>query len=286
VGVLEVFRVAARHGATVHVHLRSLPDSQAFLETEEVIAASAASGAPAHVVHVQSTGQEDTPAILAMLHGARARGLDVTTEMYPYTAAMAGIESAGFDDWTKRPDAFFHRVEWQATGERLTRESFGRYRAMGGDVIVHPRDSAAAEAWVRAAVRDSLPMFASDGILHDGIGHPRVAGTFPRILGRHVRELHDLTLMDALRRMSLEPARRLERRVPAMMRKGRLRVGADADVVIFDAATIMDRATYREPTLPPLGVPHVIVGGTPVVRDGRLVPGVVAGRPIRAAESH
>ena len=279
--VLEVFRVAARYHASVHVHLRSLPDSLAFLETEEVIGASAASGAPVQVVHVASTGQEDTPAILAMLHGARARGIDVTTEMYPYTAAMAGIEGAGFGNWQLRPDAYFHRIEWPATGERLTRESFARYRATGGDVIVHPKDSAAADAWVRAAVRDSLPMFASDGILHDGIGHPRVAGTFARILGRYVREQHDLTLMAALRRMTLEPARRLERRVPAMSRKGRLRVGADADIVLFDAATVIDRATYREPTLPPVGVPHVIVGGVPVVRDGRLMA-VMAGRGIRA----
>jgi hypothetical protein len=187
--VFEVFRVAARHGASVHVPLRSLPDSQAFLETEEVLAASAASGAAAHVVHVQSTGQEDTPAILAMLHGARARGLDVTTEMYPYTAAMVGIESAGFDKWQQRDDGWFHRVQWPATGERLTRESFRRYRAIGGNIVIHPRDSVAAESWVRAAVRDSLPMFASDGILHDGVGHPRVAGTFPRILGHHVRAL-------------------------------------------------------------------------------------------------
>src|SRR4029079_16593662 len=106
-------------------------------ETEEAIAASAASGAPVHVVHVQSTGQEDTPAILAMLHGARARGVDVTTEMYPYTAAMVGIESAGFDHWEQRPDAYFGRVEWPATGERLTRERFGRYSALCGHIVVH-----------------------------------------------------------------------------------------------------------------------------------------------------
>jgi len=280
--VYEVFRIAARHGASVHVHLRSLPDSLLFLETEEVIAASAASGAPVQVVHVQSTGQEDTPAILAMLHGARARGVDVTTEMYPYTAAMTGIESAMFAEVARRPDTWFHRIEWPATGERLTRESFARYRALGGNVVIHPKDSAVAEGWVRAAVRDSLPMFASDGILHDGVGHPRVAGSYARIIGRYVREQHDLTLMDALRRMTLEPARRLERRVPLMSRKGRLRVGADADIVVFDPATIIDRATYREPTLKPAGVPHVLVGGTPVVRNGELVPGVTPGRAIRA----
>lgn len=275
--VIEVFRVAAAHGAAVHVHLRSLEEAQYFLETEEIIAASAVTGAPAHIVHIQSSGGEDTPRMLALLRGARARGLDLTTEVYPYTASMSAIEAAGNDDWRSWPDRKFDRFEWVLTGERLTRASFAKYRQVGGLVA----DFNNTEATVTAAVADPLTMIASDGILEAGVGHPRVAGTFARVLGRYVRELGALTLLDALRKMTIEPARRMERRVPAMAAKGRLQVGADADIVLFDPVTVIDQATYREPTVSPLGLRDVVVGGVVVVRDGRVKPGVAPGRAIR-----
>ncbi|HKR07592.1 MAG TPA: amidohydrolase family protein, partial [Gemmatimonadaceae bacterium] len=107
-------------------------------------------------------------------------------------------------------------------------------------------------------------------------------GTFSRVLARYVRETKSLTLMEAIRKMTLMPAQRLEQRVPPMRNKGRLRVGADADITIFDAARVMDRSTYREPSLPPIGIHHVIVNGVPVVRDGKPVDGVAPGRPVRA----
>ena len=275
--VLEVFRVAAAHGAAVHVHLRGLAEPQYFLETEEIIAASAVTGAPAHIVHIQSSGGEDTPRMLALLRGARARGLDLTTEVYPYTASMSPIEAADNDDWPSWPERKFGRMEWAVTGERLTRTSFAKYRRIGGMIV----DYNNTEETVTAAVADPLTMIASDGILDAGVGHPRVAGTFARVLGRYVRELRTLTLLDALRKMTIEPARRMEHRVPAMASKGRLQEGADADIVLFDPDTIIDRATYREPALPPAGLRDVVVNGVVVVRDGVVRPGVVPGRAIR-----
>ena len=281
--ILDEFRIAARYHASCHVHMRSVDNDDDLRDIEEVIAAALVTGAPLQIVHLSATVQELTPRYLRIIAETKARGLDVTTEMYPYTAGMGEIEAASLDGWEKKPDEWFARKEWPPTGERLTRESFARYRQQKGFVVMYPRDEAVAEAWVRAAVRDSLPMIASDGILDEsGHGHPRVAGTYARILGRYVREQHDLTLMSALRRMTLAPARRLERRVPAMRDKGRLRAGADADLVLFDPARVSDRATYREPTLAPAGIPFVLVNGVVVVRGGRVQTDVFPGRPVRA----
>ena len=102
------------------------------------------------------------------------------------------------------------------------------------------------------------------------------------MLGRYVRERGSLTLIDAIRKMTLMPAMRLQDRVTAMKTKGRLRVGADADIAIFDAAQIIDRSTYREPSLPPAGMRHVIVGGVPVVANGQVVEGITPGQAVRA----
>jgi len=133
-----------------------------------------------------------------------------------------------------------------------------------------------------AAITSPLTMIASDAYWQNGTGHPRTTGTFSRVLGRYVRETRSLSLMDAIRKMTLMPAQRLEARVPAMKQKGRLGVGADADITIFDAARVMDRSTYREPSLPPVGIQHVIVNGVSVVAKGRAVDSVAPGKPVRA----
>jgi len=121
-------------------------------------------------------------------------------------------------------------------------------------------------------------MIASDGLR----GHPRHAGTSARLLGHYARETRALTLMQAVEKLSLLPARRLEERVPAMRNKGRVSVGADADLVIFNAATVRDRATYEQPDRPSEGIPDVLVSGVFVVRDGALKRGVLPGKAVRA----
>jgi dihydroorotase len=214
-----------------------------------------------------------------MITEARSHGLDVTTECYPYTAGATRIESALFEGWENQPDSYFLNLQWVATGERLTRETFARYRKIGGTVIQHTN----TEERVLTAVSSPLTMIASDGFdIEKGQGHPRSSGTYSRVLGRYVRERKALSLMEALSKMTIMPAQRLERRVPAMKTKGRIRVGADADITIFDAGQIIDRSTYEEPAKFSEGVKFVLVNGTLIVKDGKLQDGVFPGLPIRA----
>jgi N-acyl-D-aspartate/D-glutamate deacylase len=274
--ILEMFRVAARYGASVHIHVRGGSDS--LVGFEEAIAAAAVTGAPLHLVHLNSVSTSATPKTLQLVAEARARRLDVTTEAYPYTAGMTEIQSALFDNWRDQPDDWFGRLQWVATGERLTREAFQRYRRQGGPVILFNN----TEDMVRLAIASPLTMIASDGGLQNGKGHPRTAGTYARVLGRYVREAQALSLMHALRKMSLMPAQRLEFRVPAMRDKGRIKVGADADLVVFDPQIVSDRSTYEHPAEPSIGFKYVLVGGVPVVRDGRFDESAKPGKPIRA----
>jgi len=275
--ILEMFRVAARFHAACFVHLRSVGE-ESVPALEEVLAASTITGAPLHVCHITSSGLRATPRLLQMIAEARARKLDVTTELYPYTAAMTAIESAAFDPgWQSLLGIDFHDLQWAETGERLTAASFARYRRMGGGVILHMIPDSA----LQAAMASPFAMIASDGALVNGKGHPRSAGTYARILGRYVRETGALGLMEAIRKMSLMPAQRLQDRVPMMRNKGRIREGADADLTLFDPVTVADAATYEQPAKYSIGIRYVLVNGVPVVSEGRL-QAVTPGRAIRA----
>jgi N-acyl-D-aspartate/D-glutamate deacylase len=280
--ILEMFRVAARFGASCHVHLRNAgikEPASSIQALEEVLAAAAITGAPLHVVHIQSTGGKATPKLLAMIREAKSRNVDVTTECYPYIAGMTEIKSAIFNEgWQEVFGIDYGDLQWAATGERLTKESFDRYRKSGGFVAVFSM----TEEIVETALKDPLTMIASDGILENGKGHPRTAGTYTRVLGRYVRERGALTLSDALRKMTLLPAQRLERRVPSMKNKGRIRIGADADLAVFDAQQVIDRSTYADPAKYSYGMKYVLVNGLLVVKDGELQTGVYPGRAVRA----
>jgi len=280
--ILEMFRVAAKYGASCHVHMRHAgvkEPGSSIQALEEVISAAAITGAPLHVVHIQSTGGPATPKLLQMIAEAKSRGLDVTTECYPYIAGMTDIKSAIFDEgWQEVFNIDYKDLQWAATGERLTKESFDRYRKTGGMVAVFSM----TEEVVNTAISSPLTMIASDGILDKGKGHPRTAGTYSRVLGNYVREKKALTLIDALTKMTLWPAQRLERRVPSMKNKGRVRVGADADLTIFDPQSIIDRSTFQDPAIYSGGIKFVLVNGVLIVKDSQLQSGVTPGRPIRA----
>jgi N-acyl-D-aspartate/D-glutamate deacylase len=283
--LLRVFELAARHKALAFIHIRSTGEVEpggSIDALQEVLANVAVTGAAVHIVHIGSMGLRSTPRLLGMIDGARARGLDVTTEVYPYTAASTYLQSAMFEPgWQERFAVGFGDVQWAATGERLTAESFTRYRKQGGLVVIHM----IPEASVRAALSHPGVMVGSDGVpLTNGGGHPRGVGTYARVLGHYVREQKVIDLMTALRKITVMVAQRLEAYVPAMRRKGRLAAGMDADITVFDPARVIDRATYERPAQYSEGIRHVLVGGTFVVRDEALVDGVAPGRAIRSRE--
>ncbi len=282
--VLRLFEVCAEFNVPCHLHVRYLgphpADNSSLAAIEEVIAAAAVTGASAQVVHIGSVAGRKIETALWMLEGAQARGIDVMADVYPYTAGSTGLSSTVFDEgWQERMGGISYRdIELTRTGERLTAETFASFRAEGThSVIVHfiPEES------VRRALAHPLVMVASDGVIRRGRGHPRGAGTFSRVLGRYVREQAVLSLPEAIRKMTIMPARRLEQSVPAMIRKGRLNPGADADVVVFDPVTVNDRATYQEPAQHSAGIRYVLVNGQLVVEDGKLNEDVQPGRAVR-----
>jgi N-acyl-D-aspartate/D-glutamate deacylase len=285
--IVEMFRAAAKYNASVHVHLRfgGLREPNTGLAAlEEVLAAAAATGAPLHVVHITSMGLKYTPELISMVVGAQQRGLDVTTECYPYTAGSTALQSAIFDPgWQENMGITYKDIQWAATGERLTAETFAKYRKEGGIVVIHSIPEEAA----RTAVANPIVMIASDGMPITGAKvHPRGQATFSRVLGHYVREEKILDLMLAVRKMTLMPAQRLERRAPMFRDKGRIHVGADADITVFDPARVIDKATFDDPLQPSEGISYVLVNGVTVLKNGQLVTGVFPGRAARAPLSN
>lgn len=276
--VIDMFRVAAERKMPVYTHMRSaglVEPGSAIASLEEVIAAAAITGAPLHVVHINSTCLKDSLECLSMIEGARARGLDVTTEAYPYIAGMTAINSAVFNPgWREKQGIDYGDLVIPSTGEHLTKERFEELH--NSSQLQWVLIFANTQQIIDAVIPNPLIMIASDGIA----AHPRNAGTFSRVIRQYVREKKTLTLMEALRKMTLMPAQMLERSTAAGRLKGRVQEGADADLVVFDPQTISDRSTFQNPMEPSVGVHYLLVGGTVLIDDGKMVENVFPGKAI------
>ena len=283
--VYRAIKVAAERGAPVSVHTRypGILPPDGVNAVQEVLADAAATGARLHFNHVHSNFNVNARVIFDMLEGAVARGMKITTESLVFDGAGVGLGMVLFDydDWQQRYGMAYENMMMAETGEILTEATFKRYREMtkrgemNGFMYVkfYPE-------WVhRLSITHPLSVIASDS--GEPGGHPRTAGTFGRLLGFFVREQQWLTLMDALRKITVQPAGILEEYVPSMRKKGRLQEGADADITVFDPQTVINRATYMEQTLPTAGIPYVMVNGAFVVRGGEVVEGVHPGEAIK-----
>ncbi|MDF2233158.1 amidohydrolase family protein [Albimonas sp. CAU 1670] len=310
----ELAELARKYNVPTYTHVRyasNIEPKSSFEAIQELISLAAITGAHMHVCHINSVSLSDIETTMALVEEARAQGINVTTEAYPYGAANTVVGAAMFSgqDWRARMDST--ASNFQLGSDRMTEEELADYQANRPGTFVtwhfldetNPRDLALLDV----SVTNPATLIASDSVfwsyfdedgnvrfyegdewpLPEGVfSHPRSAGTFAKILRSHVRERGVLSLNEAIRKISLMPAQTLEDSVPQMRSKGRLQVGMDADIVVFDPATIADRATFENSNRPAVGVQTVLVNGGVVVRDGELVLDAPHGRPIRRQVSN
>lgn len=270
----QVFELAGDLKTLIYTHVRG----GGIISVQEVINNAMLTHAPLHIVHINSSTLGDIGLAIEMVNRARKLGNDITTELYPYTAGSTALQSAVFNEgWQERNGGIgYGDLQWVATGERLTQETFANYRKTGGVVIMHMMKP----QWIAMGVAAPGVMIASDGMPYAKLAHPRTAGTFSRVLGKYVREEKMLDLQSAIGKMTILPAKRLELIAPAMKRKGRIQVGADADITIFNPKTITDKATFEKGLAFSEGVEYVLVNGVMVVQNGKTVPNTLPGQPI------
>jgi dihydroorotase/N-acyl-D-amino-acid deacylase len=340
--IVELAKVVARFGGVYFTHQRS--ESARIVESlDEVFAVAERANIPAEIWHLKTAYKANfgrMPDVLRRIEAARARGLDVTANQYPYTRASNGLDSC-LPLWSREGgfEKTLPRLTDPATRERIKKDMDDPnaatwenqwYGANGGDGVMlssvlnrdlakyegmtltqigkamgkDPRDavidlviadhgessvitSIMDEDDVRTALKHPLVGVgtdsgaqAQDGKLSESKSHPRAWGSFPRILGRYVRDEHLLTLEDAIRKMTSKAAARVH-----LSDRGVLRPGMMADITVFDAATIRDVATFDDPKHYAVGVRQVFVNGTRVVADGAITA-ARPGRPLRGPGTH
>jgi N-acyl-D-aspartate/D-glutamate deacylase len=277
-----LFEVAGERQAPIYVHVRRgyTGDPAGLIE---VIELAKQTKAPLFVCHITHNAMGSIGEWLAMIDQANAAGANITTETLSYAAGGTSISADVFRrrDWQKIFDITYEDVQWVATGEWLTEETWNKYakeQPMG--MVNHHY---VKEEWMITAMQWPGMMISTDALPTldlDVLANPNVAGTFSRVLGHYVRDTGLLTLTEALGKLSLLQARWMAQTTPAFNKKGRLQEGADADIVIFDADTIAANATYGDPYQKPTGMRHVIVGGRQIVKDSERIEGRYPGRKI------
>lgn len=327
--IIELAKVAARYGGIYVTHMRD--EGRGLIRSvAETIRIAAEAGIPAQINHHKAVGASQwgwSARTLAMIDSARAAGLDIKHDLYPYTASSTG-SSILFPPWALAggQDSLVARLRDPALRRRIEEEMVPimEEERGGGDLSsiqfrVVPSDRrydgktladlardrglpnntrtgiqlvielqmkggfsaiyhSMSEEDVKRIMQHPWAMFETDGdLVGYGVGfpHPRSYGAFPRVLARYVRELGVLSLEEAIRKMTSLAADQI-----GQTERGRIRGGMLADITVFDAQTVQDRATFTDPHQYPFGIRHVVVNGVPVIRDGALT-GARPGRVLR-----
>jgi N-acyl-D-glutamate deacylase len=304
----KIAELAKKYDVPTYTHVRYMSTEEplsSFEAIEELIELSFNPGAHMHICHLNSSSLRDIDDICELVTSAQKNGANITVESYPYGALSAPVGSQFLrqDNWrgrmgniTSSDVEFLGKPLDDVTMPAMQKDNPGNL------IVCHflrPETSQVdAEALAKSNLlpnssigSDSVPwqLISNDELIEDGVwplpegsyAHPRSSGCFTKFIKMYVRDQKKISLIEAIRKMALIPAQTLEKYTPQMTQKGRLKVGADADIIVFDLDKVEDRATYVDPTLTSAGMSYVIVNGTPVIDNGVLDSKVRPGKPIR-----
>jgi dihydroorotase len=278
--MLGLAKVAQRYDVPCFVHGRYSSKADESKTVPEIIRLGEESGAAVHVAHLPSTGGTwDIDAALDEIDKAHDAGHDVTFGLYPYNYWGTYAASARFDPgWQERFGITYHDLQVAGTPNRLDASTFAAAQAANSLTVAY----AIPERSVRKALQHPRSIIGSDAIVDSTNNHPRASGCFSRVLGHYVREEKVLSLVDALAKMTILPAKRLEKRSPQLAHKGRVQRGADADLCLFDPETVTDRSTVAHPIEYSGGIDYVLLGGIVVKDRNGSRTSELHGQPIRS----
>lgn len=302
---VAISQIAARRNQATYTHARylsMLEPGSSFEAISEIIAVAAGTGVQAHIVHMNSISLRDIGVISEMVANAQKQGVRVSAEAYPYGAGSTGIGAAMFrgPKWRERTGGM-SASNFDVAGKRLTEAELADLQKNNPETetIIHFLDltKPADQAVLNQSVLFPGGVIASDGgtwlvggkaiskdtwpVPRNAWSHPRGAGTYSRFIRYYVRETSAISLINAIERISYGPAKILQDSVPQMKKKGRIQIGADADIVVFDLQRVTDKATYAVPAQPSVGFDQVIVNGALLVENGKLNTEILPGKPIR-----